>query len=160
MSFKVGQGIRYIQRGYHGYLYGVILDVSDTHITFAKVYEADHILCYDDMGASYDKHRDNVRLKDCPLPFSAVSCGVSGGAYVYANADAYIKWDALQCKQHHVEVIDGGHTVTESMMNEIKHHPWQEQPEKEKTRRVPSNFEEISNEYEHIRNLPEQHLEN
>lgn len=158
MSFKVGQGIRYIQRGYHGYLYGVILAVSDVHITFAKVDEANRVLCYDDMGASYDKHRDNVRLKDCPLPFSDVSHGVLGGAYVYANIDAYIKWDALQCEQHHVEVIDDGHLISESIMNEILNHPWQEQPEKEKTRRVPSCFEEISNEYKRIYNPSESQL--
>lgn len=127
MNFEVGQGIKYTVRGERGWSYGVILQVSSDSITFAEVGDAMGVYCYDDVEASYDTDRDNVRLNDCPPPFTVISGGHCGGAYVDAREKDYITYDRAKCKLHNVSVIDGGVKVSDKVMDEILNHPWEEQ---------------------------------
>ena len=111
-----------------------------------------------DEGAVKELHKDNVRLRDCPPPFSVAYQSSENGLYCHADMNniKYIKESEFASKD--LKVIDNGAVITDSTMNEILNHPWQEQPEKEKTRRVPSCFEEISNEYKRIYNPSESQL--
>lgn len=58
--------------------YGVIVDVD---------YKDDLVRCYDEVGANYERDRNNVQLKHCPPPFTKVSRGVPGKVYAMADME-------------------------------------------------------------------------
>ena len=58
--------------------YGVIVDVD---------YKDDLVRCYDEIGANYERDRNNVQLKHCPPPFTKVSRGVPGKVYAMADME-------------------------------------------------------------------------
>lgn len=90
-----------------------------------------NILCYDDVGAVYEKHKNNVRLRNCPPPFSDLSNGVSDNVYVQTdNIKCFAEDELNEC---HVTILDNGIKVDADVMREVKHHLWQEQPQKEFT---------------------------
>lgn len=104
----------------HFRLHGVITDVSSDAVTVMPVLSLDcDVKCYDEPGAVYDTDRDNVRLKDCPPPFSRL-CAFSerGGCYALASKAATVRIplsDAEKCGLRAVRRDDADHGV------EIKH---------------------------------------
>lgn len=91
--------------------------------------------CYDDGGAEYGHDKDNVRLRDCPPPFS-VPCrqSATGRCYAYADMGNLFQLDDGKLGRFDVEVVDNGEKVSDRDMKEILCHPWQGTPEKELAR--------------------------
>ena len=148
MSIKKGQAIRY-KKVHGGDGYGVIISTTKNSISFVEAKRYDrYSKCYDESGASYEKHRDNVRLKDCPAPFVNLSDGDKGGVYVVANIEDAITFEREQCEKYHVTVLDGGATISDRDMHEIFNHPWMDQKQKELKR-----SESIQKHNERIRDL-------
>lgn len=131
MSIKKGQAIQY-EKVHGGEGYGIIISTTKDSISFVEAKRYDrYSKCYDDSGASYEKHKDNVRLKDCPAPFTELSNGDKGGVYVVADIDNPIKLTKEQCEKYHVTILDNGATISDRDMHEIFHHPWMDQKQKE-----------------------------
>lgn len=98
-------------------------------------------VCYDELDAEYPRDKDNVRLRDCPPPFSDVT-HLSGNLFAYAALDDMKKlliFDEERCKKYHVEVVDDGKKISERDMQKVLNHPWTDQLQKEKVSDVRSN---------------------
>lgn len=147
MELHVGQGIRYDSRR-TGYEYGIVMNVDNSCISIAPVYSIEFdTKCYNDADAVKEKHQHNVRLKDCPPPFSALCKCSEHGVYCYANMKKTLCFNQSDCTEKNVTVIDNGACITKRMMKEILDHPWLEYPEKEKKQRG-HEFDSIMKELE------------
>lgn len=132
IEIHIGQGIKYDSRR-TGCEYGIVIDVGNSCINIAPVYSIESdTKCYNDAGAVKEKHEHNVRLKDCPPPFSALCRRSERGVYCYANMKETQHFNQNDCINRNVTVIDNGACITKGMMEEILKHPWQNHPEKEK----------------------------
>lgn len=68
--------------------YGVIVDVDENSVGIVDVdYKDNFVRCYDEVGANYERDRNNVQLKHCPPPFTKVSRGVPGRVYAMADME-------------------------------------------------------------------------
>lgn len=134
MNIEVGQAIQYDKIRGLEVGYGVVVNVLDSYIEFVEVDVVNEFVkCYDDEGAIYPNDKDNVRLKDCPLPFLRLSGGQKGGVYALADMDNLCSLKKDDVIKLHVQVLDGGKCISECDMDEILHHPWPKQLEKQKT---------------------------
>ena len=89
IEIHIGQGIRYNSTR-TDCEYGIVIDVDNGCISIAPVYSIElDTKCYNDAGAAKEKHEHNVRLKDCPPPFSALCRCSEYGIYCYANKKEY-----------------------------------------------------------------------
>lgn len=133
-NFRKGQAIKYdVNDIYEAYGYGVVISIVEDIVYYVDVNPITEITkCYDDIGAEYDKHKDNVRLKHCPPPFSEMLRGCTRGIYAVADVKHPKKFTEEQCREFHVTVIDDGVTISDEDMQEILNHPWPHQLEKEK----------------------------
>lgn len=137
--FEVGQGISWTPREEGFDLYGIVLD-SDRHglLVLEVLPLGPYDKCYDDLDADRRIHADNVRLFDCPPPFSKIveetmrRCGYDRKGYVVATVDDPIELSIDDVNMLNVRIIDGGEKVSERLMHEIYHHPWPTQLEREK----------------------------
>lgn len=127
MKLKVGQGFK-MPSGY-----GLIMNDTGDDIEYISVYpirDENGIVthCYDDPGADPRKDRDNVRLKNCPPPFTDLSIeSATGGrinnAYALADLDN-IKTMRKICFENpdFIEILDNGKMVPPETMQEIRNH--------------------------------------
>lgn len=135
MNIEVGQAIQYDKIRGSEVGYGVVINVSDSCIEFVEVNSINKFVkCYDDVGAVYPDDKDNVRLKDCPPPFSKLSRGREGAVYAVADIDHPIIFTKEQCQQYHVSVLNNGKQISKEDMEQIFNHPWMDQMQKEKLR--------------------------
>ncbi len=135
IKIHIGQGIRYDSTR-TGCEYGIVIEVGNSCISIAPVYSIESdTKCYNDADAVKEKHQHNVRLKDCPPPFSALLRCSEYGVYCYANINELQHFNQNDCINRNVTVIDNGACITKEMMEEILNHPWQDCPVKEKKQR-------------------------
>lgn len=128
------QCIQYCRRGGRFWRLGIIVNVYDNGIDIVLVKSLEFgDKCYDDDGAIYELHKDNVRLRGCPPPFQSLYRRTEV-AYCHADMNNLVHIKSSDYEQYHVTVIDDGAMVSESMMNEIKYHPWIDHLQKEKTK--------------------------
>lgn len=129
-DLREGQGIHWTNRGGLD-MYAVVAVKTDRGIGTVPVYPVDrYTKCYDDGGAVRKQDKDNVRLRDCPPPFSE-TCGQSfaGMCYAFADLSQMIPFDEAKLARLGVSVVDGGTRVSERDMGEIFDHPWRGIPE-------------------------------
>lgn len=134
MDFQVGHAIYYDGGNPRYSYYGVVVDVNESEVELVHVnYKNQYVRCYDEPGADYQKHRNNVQLKNCPPPFTSLSRGFHG--MVYANADmehpVVLKKDDLN--KYQIRILESGTQVPKADMDKIFDHPWEEQLQKQKT---------------------------
>ena len=160
IELHVGQGIRYDSTR-TGCGYGIVMDVDNSCISIAPVYSIElDTKCYNDTDAVKEEHQHNVRLKDCPPPFSALYRRSEYGVYCYANLKETQHFNQNDCTDRNVTVIDNGACITKRMMKEILDHPWQNHPEKEKTNyRSGIELADLCNEFEVDKNKDDNGLE-
>lgn len=142
MDFQVGQAIYYDGGNPRYSYYGVVVDVNESEVELVHVnYKNQYVRCYDEPGADYQKHRNNVQLKNCPPPFTSLSRGFHG--MVYANADmehpVVLKKDDLN--KYQILILERGTKVPNADMKKIFDHPWEEQLQKQKTMRRRSGID-------------------
>ena len=142
MDFQVGQAIYYDGGNPRYSYYGVVVDVNESEVELVHVnYKNQYVRCYDEPGADYQKHRNNVQLKNCPPPFTSLSRGFHG--MVYANADmehpVVLKKDDLN--KYQIRILESGTQVPEADMKKIFNHPWEDQLQKQKTMRRRSGID-------------------
>lgn len=119
-----------------------MVDVNESEVELVHVnYKNQYVRCYDEPGADYQKHRNNVQLKNCPPPFTSLSRGFHG--MVYANADmehpVVLKKDDLN--KYQIRILERGIKVPNADMKKIFNHPWEEQLQKQKTMRRRSGID-------------------
>lgn len=136
MDFQVGHAIYYDGGNPRYSYYGVVVDVNESEVELVHVnYKKQYVRCYDEPGADYQKHRNNVQLKNCPHPFTSLSRGFHG--MVYANADmehpVVLKKDDLN--KYQIRILERGTKVPNADMKKIFNHPWEDQLQKQKTMR-------------------------
>ena len=153
MGVKIEDGVaiqfRYKQDA--GISYGVIVGVNKDGFDFVPVARLGPFRkCYDDVGASYEIDKDNVRLKHCPPPFQRLCASSSRGVYAYANINNLLSFTKEDCQKYEVCVIDGGQKVPEPDMKEIWNHPWLEQLQKERIRKSVNRVSQLEAKFAEI----------
>lgn len=125
-QYKVGQGVAFEVGGVDRY--AVVMRVDEGHIDVVQVLNINcrnklHI-CYNEPGANYDLHRDNVRLRDCPPPFTELMSVAEHGSFAHADVKKLHRLSKQKCEAYVVTILDDGITVTNDMMRELWNHPW------------------------------------
>lgn len=115
------------------YQYAVVLDIRNGVAEIAPVFACDDgVKCYDDPDADRINDKDNVRLKDCPPPFSLLCLSADNGScFVDASDRARLNWPVDYLRQI-ADRIDAGFLVSDRDIAEIYDHPFPAQMEKEK----------------------------
>ncbi len=101
--------------------YGVIVDVD---------YKDDLVRCYDEVGANYERDRNNVQLKHCPPPFTKVSRGVPGKVYAMADMENPVILQKSYLSAYSLQILERGTKVPNADMKKIFNHPWEDQLQK------------------------------
>ena len=104
--------------------YGVIVDVD---------YKDDWVRCYDEVGANYERDRNNVQLKHCSPPFTKVSRGVPGKVYAMADMENPVILQKSYLSAYSLQILERGIKVPNADMKKIFDHPWEDQLQKQKT---------------------------
>lgn len=112
--------------------YGVIVDVD---------YKDDLVRCYDEIGANYERDRNNVQLKHCPPPFTKVSRGVPGKVYARADMENPVILQKSHLPAYSLQILERGTKVPNADMKKIFDHPWEDQLQKQKTMRRRSGID-------------------
>ena len=112
--------------------YGVIVDVD---------YKDDWVRCYDEVGANYERDRNNVQLKHCPPPFTKVSRGVPGKVYARADMENPVILQKSHLPAYSLQILERGTKVPNADMKKILEHPWEDQLQKQKTMRRRSGID-------------------
>ena len=112
--------------------YGVIVDVD---------YKDDWVRCYDEVGANYERDRNNVQLKHCPPPFTKISRGVPGRVYAMADMENPVILQKNQLPAYALQILERGTKVPNADMKKILEHPWEDQLQKQKTMRRRSGID-------------------
>ena len=112
--------------------YGVIVDVD---------YKDDWVRCYDEVGANYERDRNNVQLKHCPPPFTKVSRGVPGKVYARADMENPVILQKSHLPAYSLQILERGTKVPNADMKKIFDHPWEDQLQKQKTMRRRSGID-------------------
>ena len=90
--------------------YGVIVDVD---------YKDDWVRCYDEVGANYERDRNNVQLKHCPPPFTKVSRGVPGKVYARADMENPVILQKSYLSAYSLQILERGTKVPNADMKKI-----------------------------------------
>ena len=112
--------------------YGVIVDVD---------YKDDWVRCYDEVGANYERDRNNVQLKHCPPPFTKISRGVPGRVYAMADMENPVILQKSHLPAYSLQILERGTKVPNVDMKKIFDHPWEDQLQKQKTMRRRSGID-------------------
>lgn len=125
-QYKCGQGVTF-RKGSMS-INAVVMDVSDKGLSVVQVMRIDkrnklHV-CYNEPDAKYDLHRDNVKLRDCPPPFTDLISRSDKGVFAYANMKKLHKLSKEKCEEYDVRLVDDGFQLTDDMMRELRNHPW------------------------------------
>lgn len=126
--FEAGTGIMFDMPDRVGY--GVIMSDSGSSIEIVPVQKLDSgVRCHDEGGAVYSRHKDNVKLKDCPPPFTFMCAFSERGCYVMASPDARLHMTYDEADAYGVSVLDDGVRISNRDMSEILDHPWRDEME-------------------------------
>lgn len=142
MELQVGQAVRYDSGNPRYMHYGVIVDVDEKSIGIVDVdYKDDLVRCYDEVGANYERDRNNVQLKHCPPPFTKVSRGVPGRVYAMADMENPVILQKSHLPAYSLQILERGTKVPNADMKKIFDHPWEDQLQKQKTMRRRSGID-------------------
>lgn len=142
MELQVGQAVRYDYGNPRYMHYGVIVDVDEKSIGIVDVdYKDDLVRCYDEVGANYERDRNNVQLKHCPPPFTKVSRGVPGKVYARADMENPVILQKSHLPAYSLQILERGTKVPNADMKKIFDHPWEDQLQKQKTMRRRSGID-------------------
>lgn len=135
-QFRAGQGVSFVSGGRR--IHAIVMRAHDVGLELAQVVvvnrlDARHI-CYNEPGANYDLHRDNVKLRDCPPPFTELMSVAEHGSFVHADVKKLRRLSKQKCEAYGVIVLDDGITVTNDMMRELWNHPWHDDLHRELSR--------------------------
>lgn len=108
---------------------GVVMGSGDYGVEIVPVQGlGDHIRCYDEGGAVYERDRDNVRLVDCPPPFTFLCIASDrNGCYAQAGFDSRLRLSEGVLDICDARVLDDGAKISERDMAAILDHPWREE---------------------------------
>lgn len=142
MELQVGQAVRYDSGNPRYMHYGVIVDVDEKSVGIVDVdYKDDLVRCYDEVGANYERDRNNVQLKHCPPPFTKVSRGVPGKVYARADMENPVILQKSHLPAYSLQILERGTKVPNADMKKIFDHPWEDQLQKQKTMRRRSGID-------------------
>lgn len=142
MELQVGQAVRYDYGNPRYMHYGVIVDVDEKSVGIVDVdYKDDLVRCYDEIGANYERDRNNVQLKHCPPPFIKVSRGVPGKVYARADMENPVILQKSHLPAYSLQILERGTKVPNADMKKIFDHPWEDQLQKQKTMRRRSGID-------------------
>lgn len=142
MDLQVGQAVRYDYGNPRYMHYGVIVDVDEKSVGIVDVdYKDNFVRCYDEVGANYERDRNNVQLKHCPPPFTKVSRGVPGRVYAMADMENPVILQKNQLPAYVLQILERGTKVPNADMKKILEHPWEDQLQKQKTMRRRSGID-------------------
>lgn len=142
MELQVGQAVRYDSGNPRYMHYGVIVDVDEKSIGIVDVdYKDDLVRCYDEVGANYERDRNNVQLKHCSPPFTKVSRGVPGRVYAMADMENPVILQKSHLPAYSLQILERGTKVPNADMKKIFDHPWEDQLQKQKTMRRRSGID-------------------
>lgn len=142
MDLQVGQAVRYDYGNPRYMHYGVIVDVDEKSVGIVDVdYKDDLVRCYDEVGANYERDRNNVQLKHCPPPFTKVSRGVPGRVYAMADMENPVILQKSHLPAYSLQILERGTKVPNADMKKIFDHPWEDQLQKQKTMRRRSGID-------------------
>ena len=129
MKFETGTGVMW--RSSRDVVYGVVMAQTDGVLDVVPVHGlSSDMKCYDEGGAVKARHRDNVRLRDCPPPFTLLCAFAErSGCYAHADPAAAIRFSPDDVMARGLVVVDGGAKVSERDMAEIRDHPWRDEKE-------------------------------
>lgn len=137
MDYQVGQGVKFERKpGYTGY--GVVCGGSDNWVGVLQVKPLDRYThSYDDVGAKKSE-KDNVRLKDCPPPFTRLCREEPRGVYALTGQADVMMFSVSDCINCKMELVDKGERISKNDWKRICNHPWVDEKEQEKihSRRV------------------------
>lgn len=140
MELQVGQAVRYDSGNPRYMHYGVIVDEKSVGIVDVD-YKDDWVRCYDEVGANYERDRNNVQLKHCPPPFTKVSRGVPGKVYARADMENPVILQKSHLPAYSLQILERGTKVPNADMKKIFDHPWEDQLQKQKTMRRRSGID-------------------
>lgn len=142
MELQVGQAVRYDSGNPRYMHYGVIVDVDEKSVGIVDVdYKDDWVRCYDEVGANYERDRNNVQLKHCPPPFTKISRGVPGRVYAMADMENPVILQKSHLPAYSLQILERGTKVPNVDMKKIFDHPWEDQLQKQKTMRRRSGID-------------------
>lgn len=142
MELQVGHAVRYDYGNPRYMHYGVIVDVDEKSVGIVDVdYKDDLVRCYDEVGANYERDRNNVQLKHCPPPFTKISRGVSGKVYARADMENPVILQKSHLPAYSLQILERGTKVPNADMKKIFDHPWEDQLQKQKTMRRRSGID-------------------
>ena len=142
MDLQVGQAVRYDYGNPRYMHYGVIVNVDEKSVGIVDVdYKDNFVRCYDEVGANYERDRNNVQLKHCPPPFTKVSRGVSGRVYAMADMENPVILQKSHLPAYSLQILERGTKVPNADMKKIFEHPWEDQLQKQKTMRRRSGID-------------------
>ena len=159
MDISAGQGVKRKVSKFADQ-YALIFEADENFVSYMDVVRcfengARMTYAFDDTGASFSLHSDNVRLKDCPPPFSDFGWYLNddirreSNAIVVAGKQNTVTVPREVFESAGWEVIDNGELISNKDMNTVKEHPWPRQPEKELTMFLAASPEDDSDyEYE------------
>lgn len=142
MDLQVGQAVRYDYGNPRYMHYGVIVNVDEKSVGIVDVdYKDDLVRCYNEVGANYERDRNNVQLKHCPPPFTKVSRGVPGRVYAMADMENPVILQKSHLPAYSLQILERGTKVPNADMKKIFDHPWEDQLQKQKTMRRRSGID-------------------
>lgn len=142
MDLQVGQAVRYDYGNPRYMHYGVIVNVDEKSVGIVDVdYKDNFVRCYDEVGANYERDRNNVQLKHCPPPFTKVSRGVPGRVYAMADMENPVILQKSHLPAYSLQILERGTKVPNADMKKIFEHPWEDQLQKQKTMRRRSGID-------------------
>lgn len=128
--FDIGTGVMFDMPDRVGH--GVVMSDDGSSIEIVPVLKLEgDIRCHDEGGAVYDRHRDNVKLKDCPPPFMFLCAFSERGCYAMAALGARMHMTYDEADRYAVTVLDDGAKISDRDMSEILDHPWRDEMERE-----------------------------
>lgn len=154
-KFREGQAIHFDAGGRE--LYGIVMRACDEYLAVVQVlpkssYDARSI-CYNEPDAKYDLHRDNVKLRGCPPPFTDLISRSDKGVFAYANMKKLHKLSKEKCEEYDVKLVDDGFLLTDDMMRELRNHPWNDDLHLEKSGSIRNTGRIYGERYTHRQGL-------
>lgn len=145
-EFEAGHGISWFDSNTSAKTYGIVMSNDGTEMSVVRVRALrPYMKCYNDLGADRVRDKDRVALRDCPPPFVDVVndtrsfCMDDRLGYVIAVVDekgeGRLRFNEEDVRRFGISVIDDGEKVSESLMTEIREHPFPSQLELEKRRK-------------------------